>query len=531
VAGTAGRRCVTALVNELTYATLFDQAASTCTHEPAFVFGDQQRCLCDQLARVRRYTATLRDTVSIGPRTCFAVLSYNSLEYVTLWHVALQGWGIINPLNWRLAPAELAYILNNSGAEVVFVQAEFAPTVDAIRGDCPQVRFLSLDEPFGDVEVFDGASASSGHRAPERGEDDPCAVMYTGGTTGRPKGVVLSQRAIVLGLYRQAFTWDGFSRRDRYALVTPLFHASSFAPALLAPVARGGVAIYRTFDPSTLIADIARQSITALILVPTMISMLLDDPSYEPEKLRSLRLIGYGGSPISETLVSRATKELPWCDFVQIYGATEIGGHATVLSGEDHRRGGPRLRSAGRVLPGVRLSIRDVDDRECPTGELGEICIRAGSIMLGYHNAESHTAEALRDGWYRSGDVGYLDDQGYLFVLDRLKDMIVTGGENVYSAEVEQALHSHPGVHQAAVFGIPHPVWGEAVHAVVVPRTGIDLDPDEVLTHVRAQLAGYKAPKTIAIRHDPLPLSAANKVLKNQLRREMAGDQRRDDHP
>jgi long-chain acyl-CoA synthetase len=253
-------------------------------------------------------------------------------------------------------------------------------------------------------------------------------------------------------------------------------------------------------------------------MVPTMIGMMLAHPEFSAERLRTLRTLTYGASPMPEALLDRVLSLFPDLDVFQGYGMTEASAVLTVLLPDDHRTGGDRLRSAGRPVRGVALSIQGPDGEMLPQGETGEVCARAGNFMREYWNKPEATAEAFRGDWYHTGDAGYLDADGFLYLVDRVKDMIVTGGENVYSVEVENAISTHPAVGQVAVIGIPSEKWGEAVHAIVVPVPGVEVTEDEIIAHAREWIAGYKVPKSVEFRSEPLPLSGAMKVLKRDLR-------------
>jgi long-chain acyl-CoA synthetase len=272
------------------------------------------------------------------------------------------------------------------------------------------------------------------------------------------------------------------------------------------------------FDPAPVMALVERHAVTSTVMVPTMIGMLLAHPEFRPERLVSLRMLTYGASPMPGALLEQLLTLFPTIDIYQGYGMTEASAVLTALGPDDHRAGGERLRSAGRPVPGVVLSIQDAEGRPLPAGETGEVCARAGNFMREYWNKPDATTEAFRGGWYHSGDAGYLDKDGYLYLVDRVKDMIVTGGENVYSVEVENAIASHPAVAQVAVIGIPSEKWGEAVHAIVVVREGATVTEDEIVAHAREYIAGYKLPKSVELRTEPLPLSGALKVLKRELR-------------
>jgi len=287
------------------------------------------------------------------------------------------------------------------------------------------------------------------------------------------------------------------------------------------PCSGGTTVIHQAFDPARLIADIERHEVTHIGLVPTMIGMVMHHPDFDPAKFATLKMMGYGASPMPSALLDQIRTQLPDLALTQTYGMTEACAVLTCLTAEDHRGGGHAIRSAGRAAPGVELTVRDADGTPVATGDVGEVWAKAGSFSVGYLGRPEETAAAFVDGWYRTGDAGYLDDEQYLYLVDRTKDMIVTGGENVYSSEVENALASHPAVLQVAVIGIPSERWGEQVHAIVVLRPGTQaagVTEDELIAHARQQIAGFKVPKSVELRSEPLPLSGAMKVLKRELR-------------
>jgi acyl-CoA synthetase (AMP-forming)/AMP-acid ligase II len=508
-------------VKELVYSQSLLPLVERCPDKVGFVDGDVSRTYGAHLDRVAALTHALRTQLGIAPADRYAVLALNSLSFLELWHAAFLGGGVINPLNLRLAPAELAYILSDSGTKVCFTDAFFAGMVDEVRAQAgiDQVVLIGAGDVPHDIAYEELVGTGSPVLPAEPEEDDPVVLMYTGGTTGLPKGALLEHRAEVLNLYHLRFVYP-FDDAAVFLHQTPMFHAASM-PGVLGMPASGGLSTFvPAFEPGAVLDTIERHRVTMTVMVPTMIALMLMHPAYDPGRLRSLRVLGYGASPMPLATLARLRAELPEVDLYQGYGMTEASALLTVLDPEDHRAGGVRLTSAGRALPGVVVSIRDDRGNALPPGERGEVWARGGNFMREYWNQPEQTEEVFRDGWYHTGDAGYLDEDGYLFLVDRMKDMIVTGGENVYSVEVENAIASHPAVAQVAVIGIPHEMWGEAVHAVVVLREGCSTGEKELLAHARASIAGYKVPKSIAFQAEPLPLSGALKVLKRELRKQ-----------
>ena len=506
-------------MKELIYHRHLLPTAERYADKVAFYDDPYRATYAEHVDRVLRLSDALHGELGLSRHEHFAVMALNSHEFLELYHASFLGAGIVNPLNLRLATAELEFILRDSETKVCFADAAFAPLVDAVRKEAGVERVVLVGE--GDVphdvryEELVGAGQAVVPAEPE--EDDPVVLMYTGGTTGLPKGVLLDQRAEMLNMYHVALRW-GLDENFVYLHQTPMFHAASMGGILGIPACGGSSTFVSMFEPKAVLEAIEAHSVTMTVMVPTMIAMLLAHPDFEPERMRSLEVLTYGASPMPGALLDRLLELFPDLDVYQGYGMTESSAVLTSLTPEDHRAGGERLRSAGRPLAGVVLSIRDGDGNAVPTGDTGEVCARAGNFMREYWKRPDETAEAFRGGWYHTGDAGYLDERGYLYLVDRVKDMIVTGGENVYSAEVENALASHPAVAEVAVIGIPHDVWGEAVHAIVVLKANAVATAEDLIAHARERIAGFKVPKSVAFRNDPLPLSGALKVLKRDLR-------------
>ncbi len=506
-------------MKELVFSRLMIPATERWSDRVGYHDGDYHATFAAHLERVFRLSSALQGQLKLGRGDRFAVVAGNGHQFLELYHAGFLGAGIVNPLNLRLAPAELEFILRDSGTKVVFVDPLFAGVVDQVRAntDVEQVVLIGDGDVPHDIGYEDLLAAGSVDAPPEPDESDPVILMYTGGTTGRPKGVLLDQRAEMLNLYHAAVavTLD----EDRvYLHQTPMFHAASMGGVLGIP-ASGGVSVFVPyFEPTAVLAAIEKYRVNMTLMVPVMIAMMMAHAEFRPERVESLKTLVYGAAPMPSGLLDQILEQMPGLDLFQGYGMTEASAVLTMLTPNDHRRGGDARRSAGRPVIGVTVSIRDESGRAVPVGDSGEVCAQGGNFMREYWNRPEETAEAFRDGWYHSGDMGYLDPRGYLYLVDRVKDMIVTGGENVYSIEVENAISTHPGVAQVAVIGIPHEFWGEAVHAIVVPKPGVVLTESVIVEWAKQTIAGYKVPKSVEFRAEPLPLSGALKPLKRDLR-------------
>jgi long-chain acyl-CoA synthetase len=509
-------------MRELIFPHILLPAIDQFGDKPAVIDGDYRANWHEHLDRVAKLSHGLATTLKVKPEDRFAVLALNGHAYLELWHAAFMGAGVINPLNLRLAPKELAYILEDSATEVVFADAVFAPLVAAARAEMSddKVRAVVLIGE-GDVPhdmTYEALLAGAEAQLPaEPDETDPVVLMYTGGTTGLPKGVLIEHRAEVLNLYHGMMSIKNIEC-ESYLLQTPMFHAASMFGILGTPIFGAVTIIIPMFEPEAALTVIEQYKVTHTLMVPTMIGMCITAEGYTPERMSSLQMLIYGASPMPAATLEKIQSDLPSLSLVQGYGMTEACSTATILPAEEHVPDSKRLASVGKPVMGVQLSIQDEEGNSLPRGEIGEVCIRGGNLMREYWNKSEATTEVFRGGWYHTGDAGYKDDDGFVFLVDRVKDMIVTGGENVYSAEVESAISTHPEVAQVAVIGIPSEKWGEAVHAIVVLTPGAEATEDEIIGYARDSIAGYKVPQGVDFRTEPLPLSGAMKVLKRDLR-------------
>ena len=504
-------------MKELIYARLFLPAAERHASRAAIHDGSHTATFGEHAERALKLTDALGSGLGLARTDRFAVVALNSHRYLELYHAAFLGGGIINPVNYRLADPEIAHVLRHSGARVVFVDDAFGDRVHALLdgADTAVEQVVTLDDSYEQL-------LSSGRPvAPaEPDEDDQPMLMYTGGTTGMPKGVASTQRAQMLNLYHLAMVQGlAFSEEAVYLHHMPMFHSMGANAALSAAAFGTEAAVIPAFEPGAFMTAVAKHGVTETVLVPTMIAMILRHADYSPDRLSSLKRIGYGGMAMPHALLERLRESAPDIQLLQGYGMTEACPTLTFLTAADHERGDDKRHSVGRPLPGVEVGIFDADGKRLATGEVGEVCARAANIMTGYWDNQEATDRVFRDGWYRTGDLGRFDADGYLYLVDRVDDMIVTGGENVYSIEVENALMTYPGVVQVAVIGVDDDTWGKRVHGIVVLSPDAAATTEEQLAaHAKQTIAGYKVPKSWELRTDPLPVSGAGKPLKRELR-------------
>jgi long-chain acyl-CoA synthetase len=489
----------------------------------ATIFGERRRTWSEVRDRVARLAAGLVSRgLQRGERV--AIIAQNSDRYIETYYAVWWAGGVIVPGNTRWAAAEHIYAMQDSCAQFLIVDKTFVPLAAPIAEACTVRATIYLDDgdaPAGTIGAEQLIEASA--PAPDAcGQDDDLAgLFYTGGTTGRSKGVMLSHRSLISNFL--CVTATGSSQGDgKFLHSPPMFHLAGGAKVIAVTMVGGTHVVIPFFSPENVVRAIEGQGVTDAVLVPTMLGMLREYVEARPADFSSVRHITYGASPISETLLRQAMEMFPNADFTQSYGQTELSPGATSLAPEFHRvsaSGKSYLRSAGRALIGVEVKIVDEDMNERPQGQVGEIAVRSPGAMLGYWNQPELTKATIIDGWLRTGDAGYMDEEGFVYLVDRVKDMIVSGGENVFSAEVENALASHRDIAECAVIGVPDDKWGERVHAVIRLKDGAATSPDDIISHCKALIAGYKCPRSIEIRTEPLPLSAAGKILKAEIRK------------
>ena len=497
----------------------------------ALVFGPHRYSWAQFADRVSRLAAVLRSLgVTSGDRV--VILANSSHRYIEYYYASMWAGGIFAPLNTRLALPEILDQAADAEPAVLLFDNAFSHHVPAIVAATPSLKGAIFaddgDAPDAALSYEVAIAAATPCADAGRGGDDIACLFYTGGTTGRSKGVMLSHGNLLFNARNSILLRN--STPDSIRLhAGPMFHLAAGSAILSNTVAGGRHVVIARFTPEDVLRTIQDESVTHCTFVPIMLAMMLQRPDFEAYDLSSVRRITYGASPMQESLLREAMRRFPGVEFSQSYGMTELSPMATYLPVEDHRLDGDtrRLRSAGKPAPGVEVRVVDSDDAPVANGVVGEVVVRGPNVMKGYWRQAELTAQAVRGGWMHTGDGGYLDDDGYLFVVDRVKDMIVTGGENVYSTEVENAIASHPAVAQCAVIGIPDDKWGEAVHAIVALREAESLDPEEIGRHCRGLIAGYKCPRSVEIRAEPLPLSSVNKINKALLRAPFWADRTR----
>lgn len=452
-----------------------------------------------------------------------AYLGKNGDHAFEVYVGATRAGGIFAPLNWRLAPAEIVEILRRYPPDILFVGPEFHGAAERILSELPAIPVIAMEGGHPDWPAYEAwRDARSEEPFEDRSApDDPALALFTSGTTGLPKAALLSHRNLLrqrVDTLPRRLAYDHWDEGDVSLMAMPLAHIGGIGWWNLGLCNVCTNVIAREFNPAQVLDFVEKDGISKMFMVPAALQIVVQDPRARTIDFSRIKHIMYGAAPMPLPLLQEAI-EVIGCQFAQCYGMTETTGTIAMLMPEDHvPEGSPRMRAAGRAMPGSEIAVFGPDGAPVPVGEIGEVAIRSPCNMLRYWNNAEATEKTLRgDGWLLSGDAGYMDEDGYLFIHDRIKDMIITGGENVYPAEVESALHGHPAIREAAVIGVPDPKWGEAVKAVVTARPGARIDPAEVIDWMHGRLAAFKVPKSVDVI-EVMPRNASGKLLKRDLR-------------
>jgi acyl-CoA synthetase (AMP-forming)/AMP-acid ligase II len=486
----------------------------------AAVCGDRRTSFAELARRVEGLAGAL---VAAGAQAGdrIALFGLNSDRYLETLLACWWAGLVAAPVNCRWAVEEIVASFQDCEPRILFIDDPFLPMLPALRERTPSLATIVY---MGDAALPEGAlryeailAAAEPLPDSQHGGEDPAVLFYTGGTTGRAKGVLLSHGGLyVTALASSAGRTPGATNLNG----VPMFHVAGLIVLLHAMVGHSTQVMLAAFDPGKFLELVERERVAETGLVPTMIKRLVDHPAIGERDLSSWNRLYYGGSPIDEALLEQTVAKLPLVSLMQFYGMTETSAISAALPNWCHQAEGRAEgchRAAGFPVPSMEMRIAGPHGEELPADQVGEVWLRGPGVMLRYWNRPEETAQAVQDGWMRTGDAGYLDSRGLLYIADRLKDMIVTGGENVYSAEVENAVLSLPGIAQCAVIGVPDAEWGERVHAVLVLQPGAEIDAKKVIDHCRSLIAGYKCPRSVEFRSE-IPISGAGKLMKFKLR-------------
>lgn len=457
-------------------------------------------------------------SLGVKPQARVAIFSRNHTAFFEIWFACLKSEVVLVPVNARLAGPEVEFVINDSGAEVLFVGNEYRELISGISDRLASVRQVVVIDGDGSGSDYDTWLSTFENRDPglDPSPDQVAIQMYTSGTTGNPKGVLTQHRGL-LALLDKVRSQGHWSHSDVSLICSPLFHIGGSGWAIQGLFFGATAVLLRSFDAVKVLENVRAFGVTKLLLVPSMVKMILDIDGTSPENFSSINYLQYSGAPMPSSLLQTARQTFG-CRFAQTFGLTETSGSITWLSPADHESADEnRLRSCGRASQGMEIKIVGSDGLELPAGKVGEIVCRGDQVFAGYWNLPSQSAAAIVDGWFHTGDAGYFDEDGYLYISDRIKDMIVSGGENVYPAEVEAAILSHPLISEVAVIGVPDDKWGETVKAVVVTRGDAAITLEEIASHTKALIGSYKCPRSLEVV-SALPRNPSGKVLKNKLR-------------
>lgn len=490
------------------------------------IYGEQRRTFRQFADRARRLASSLYQ-LGVRHQDRVAILAMNCPEYLDVYGAGEVAGYVIAPVNFRLAPPEIRYILASAAPKVLLFEQQYSAVIEQLRAELPFVQaFICIGDPAPSwAEAYDTViAAGSPEGAPSSVQlGDVASLMYTSGTTGRPKGVMLTHEGMLALCESWAFEL-GADVGDKILLSMPFFHIGARSQGAAVTLRGGTIVMHRSFDPVAILQTVERERITQIHLAPTMVQAVLDVADNERYDLSSLRTMNYAAAPMPITLLKRAMQRFGPI-MINGYGQTE--GAGAVLRKHYHRPQGSakdlkRLTSIGQPTLDARVRIVDEQDNELPTGEVGEICLHSKQNMLGYWNDSAATLQTLRGGWLHTGDMGCMDEDGFVYLVDRKKDMIISGGENVYSREVEEALLAHPALADVAVIGVSDAYWGEAVKGVVVVKPGMQITAAELIAHCRKLIASYKCPKSVEFI-EALPRLPSGKVNKVSLRESYAG--------
>ena len=502
-----------------TLGDMINDNAQRYADKTAFIFENRDYTFKQVNQRVNRLINALAE-LGVGKGDRVGILAHNCSHYFEVFALAKAG-RVCVPLNCRSVGKELAYLINNSGINVLILESEFVEVVDSIRHELDAVRsFICLDAEVEEMLNYEELISRFPPDEPRADveADDPCVLFYTSGTTGRPNGAIHTHKSI---LAEAELPHRNLSSGDVVLCVMPFFHVGGSAAHLIPAFAAGAtMVIHKKFDESLVLEAIEKQEVTYVFLVPTMIIRLLEHPDLGQFDLSSLHTVAYTGAPMPFEALRRGIGHFGEV-FTQELGQTETLNMA-VLKRENHKLEGTakeikRLESAGRPLGEGEIRIVDDQGHDVPVGEAGEIIVRSDRMMTGYWKMPQETAKTIKDGWLHTGDVGKMDEDGYIYLVDRKKDMIISGGENIYSREVEDVLYMHPAVLEAAVVGVPDEKWGESVKALVVLKQGATTSEQEIVDFCKEHLASYKKPRSVEFR-DNLPKTGSGKIRKSEIR-------------
>ncbi len=504
---------------------VLERTARFFPEKEGMVFNGLRFTYCQLQDRVSRLAWALsRLGIKKGDR--IASLMDNSHCYFEFFFATAQIGAVAIPVNHRLSASEIEYILRDSGASALFISDRFLSIAENLKDRNEEIRnciFIGRDSPSWALDYEELITppfefpSHQGIRDEEGlflGENDTAVILYTSGTTGKPKGVMLTHRNLLSTITSLLFSYP-FTSQDRYCNQGPLFHIGPLISMLSTTISGATHIFMDSVKPEATLETIEKEKVTMIMMAPTMLHRLINHQDIKHKNLNSIRLIGYGGAPIPMSVIKKAMEYLR-CDYLGSYGTTETAGYLTILTPDDHRRGN-LLTSCGREVYGVKIRIVNENGEDVEDGEIGEIVVKTNGLMKGYLNKIEETKRVIKDGWFYTGDMAKRDGEGYIYIADRKKDMIITGGENVYSAEVENIIITYKGIEEAAVIGIPDEDWGEVVTAVVVPSNGSHLTENEIIEYCKERATHYKCPKKVIFRKE-IPKNSFGKILKRELK-------------